>query len=252
MTSSVDDDHTIRGSVSSRHKAQLVRDLLSVEESGGGNLIHEEETHLGDDEENSILWAILHQHWEVTLLLHLQVGRSLDLLLTSGWVTNFHDVDFLGVFTSFLLAEAEQGVLVLSGIGDWHVGESGCETLKDLLLSLFDEEKLHVAANGLIGSLIDTDQVAPFLGCIDTVVHDLASAELGLLLENRLRGVSLVKVSVINIALADDTKGVLVDPPPEPDGLVDLALLQLGLGVKIEDLNDSFGTLGGSQGDDVL
>jgi len=99
----------------------------------------------------------LHQHWEVALLLHLQVGGSLDLLLTGGWVADFHDVDFLRVFTSFLLAEAEQGVLVLRRICDWHICESGCETLEDLLLSLFDEEKLHVAANGLVGSLVDTN-----------------------------------------------------------------------------------------------
>jgi len=252
MASSVDDDHTIGGSVPGSNKAQLVCDLLSVEESGRGNFIHEEETHLGDDEEDTILWAILHQHWEVTLLLHLQVRRSLDLLLAGGWVADFHDVDFLGVFASFLLAEAEERVLVLGCICDWHISESGCETLKDLLLSLFDEEKLHVAANGLSGSLVDTNQVAPFPGCIDSVVHDLASAELGLLLENLLWGIGLVNVSVINIGLSDDTKGIFVDPSPEPNGLIDLALLHFGLGIKVKDLNDSFGSLGGSQGDNVL
>jgi hypothetical protein len=252
MASSVDDDHTIGSSVPGSNKAQLVCDLLSVEESGGGNFIHEEETHLGDDEEDTILWAILHQHWEVTVLLHLQVGRSLDLLLTSGWVADFHDVDFLGAFTRFLLAEAEEGVLVLGGICDWHISESGSETLENLLLSLFDEEKLHVAANGLIGSLVDTNQVAPFSGCIDTVVHDLASAELGLLLENLLWGIGLVNVGVINICFADDTKGIFVDPSPEPNGLIDLALLHFGLGIKVKDLNDSFGSLSGSQGDNVL
>jgi len=252
VASSVDDNHTIGSSIPSSDKAQLVCDLLSVEESCGGNFIHEEETHLGDDEEDTILWAILHQHWEVTLCLHLQVSRSLDLLLTRSWVADFHDVDFLGVFTSLLLAEAEQGVLVLGCICDWHISESGGETLKNLLLSLFDEEKLHVAANGLISSLVDTNQVAPFPGCINSVVHDLASAELGLLLENLLWGIGLVNVGVINILFADDTKGIFVDPSPESNGLIDLTLLQFGFGIKVKDLNDSFGSLSGSQGDNVL
>ena len=252
MASPVDDNHTIGSSVPGGDEAQLVCDLLSVEEGGGGDFIHEEETHLGDDEEDTILWAILHQHWEVTLLLHLQVRGPLDLLLTGGWVADLHDVDFLGVLASFLLAEAEQGVLVLGGVRDWHIGESGRETLEDLLLSLLDEEELHVAANGLIGSLVDTNQVAPFLGSVDSVVHDLAGAELGLLLEDLLWGIGLVDVGVIDICLADDTKRIFVDPSPESNGLIDLTLLQLGLGVEVEDLNNGLGALSGSQGDDVL
>ena len=60
----------------------------------------------------------------------------------------------MGVFHSFLFAESEKEVLVLSGI-------CGYKTLKNLLFSLFYEEKFHATANGLlIRSLIDTDQVA--------------------------------------------------------------------------------------------
>jgi hypothetical protein len=67
---------------------------------------------------------------------------------------------FLSVFISFLLTEAEQRVLIIIGIRDWHVSESCGETLKNLLLFLFNQEQLHVAANGIVSTLIDTNQVA--------------------------------------------------------------------------------------------
>ena len=72
------------------------------------------------------------------------------------------------------------------------------------------------------------------------------------MLENLLWGIGLVNVGVVDILFADDTEGVFVDPPPEPDGLVDLTLLDFSLGFEVEHLNDSFGSLGGTQGDDVL
>lgn len=194
----------------------------------------------------------MHEHWEVTSLLHLKISRPLHLLLSWSWITNFHDVDFLGVFSRFLLAEAEQGVLVLGGISHWHVSECGGKTLQDLLLPLLDEEKLHMGADLLVLTLIDSNKIAPFASAVDAVVHDLTGSEFGFLLEDLLGGSRVVDISVVDIGLSNNTKLILTNPAPEPDLFSDFALLHLGLGVQIEYLDDGFGALSGSQGNNVL
>jgi len=161
-------------------------------------------------------------------------------------------VELLGILVGLLLAEAEQGVLVVASISDWHVSESGSKTFEDLLLSLLNQKELHVAADGIACSLIDTNQVAPFSCGVDTVIHDLAISKLGFLLEDFLWGSGVVDVSVVDVLLADDTELVLTDPSPESDGLVDFTLLDFGFGIQIEDLDDSLRSLGSSQGNDVL
>jgi len=161
-------------------------------------------------------------------------------------------VQLLGILVGLLLAEAEQGVLVVADIGDWHVSESGCKPFKDLLLSLLNQKQLHVAADGIACSLIDSDQVAPFSCGVDIVIHDLTICKLGLLLEDFLRSSAVVDVGVVDVLLADDTELVLTDPSPESDGLVDFALFDFGFGIQIEDLDDSLRSLSSSQGDDVL
>jgi hypothetical protein len=69
---------------------------------------------------------------------------------------------FLSILTSFLLAEAEERVFVIVGVSDWHISETSSETFKHLLLLFLSEEKLHVAANGVVGSLVNTNEIAPF------------------------------------------------------------------------------------------
>jgi hypothetical protein len=164
LSSAVDHDHAVSLFVSSSDEAELVCYLLSVEERGGGDLVHVKEAHLCDNEDDTVLWAVLHQHREVSCLLHLEISRSLHFLLSWSRVADFHDVELLSCLTSLLFTEAEDVVLVVGGVGHWHVGEASGETLEDLLLSFLGQEKLHVAADGLIGSLVDTNEVAPFLG----------------------------------------------------------------------------------------
>jgi hypothetical protein len=72
-------------------------------------------------------------------------------------------MELLSVLSSLFLAEAEERILVISRISHRHVSESGCKTLQDLLLSLFGKEKLHMTADGVVGTLVDTNQVAPFI-----------------------------------------------------------------------------------------
>jgi hypothetical protein len=52
----------------------LIGDFVSVQQGGGGDLVHVQETHLCNDEDNTELRAILHEDWEVTSLLHLEIG----------------------------------------------------------------------------------------------------------------------------------------------------------------------------------
>jgi hypothetical protein len=73
-------------------------------------------------------------------------------------------MELLYRLTSLLLTETEQRVLIAVSIRDWHVCECGSETLQDLLLSLLGEEKLHVATDLVVSSLIDSNEVAPFVG----------------------------------------------------------------------------------------
>jgi len=56
------------------------------------------------------------------------------------WGANFHDVELLSVLVRLLLAEAEQGVLVVASVSDWHISEGGCKAFEDLLLSLLNQE----------------------------------------------------------------------------------------------------------------
>lgn len=73
LTCSVNDNHTISLSVSRGNETKLIGDLVSVQESGSGDLVHEKETHFGEDEHDTKLWAVLHEDWEVTSLLHLEI-----------------------------------------------------------------------------------------------------------------------------------------------------------------------------------
>lgn len=128
---------------------------------------------------------------------------------------------FLSVFVGFLLTEAEQRVLVIIGVRDWHVGESSGETLKDLLLFLFNQEQLHVAANGIVSTLIDTNQVAPFSSGVNSVIHNLTISEFWFLFKDSFWSGGFVDISMINILFANNTKSIFSDPAPVSDWFID-------------------------------
>jgi len=111
---------------------------------------------------------------------------------------------------------------------------------------------LHVTADGLIGSLIDTDEIAPLLGGVNSVVHDLACCELGLLFEDLGWWLIILDACVIDIGLTDNTKFVFTNPSPESDSLWDFTLFDSGFGVQIEDLYHCLFTLSSSECDDVI
>jgi len=128
---------------------------------------------------------------------------------------------FLSVFVGFLLTETEQRVLVIIGVRDWHVCESSGETFKDLLLFLFNQEQLHVAANGIVSTLIDTNQVAPFSSGVNSVIHNLTISEFWLLFKDSFWSGGLVDIGMINILFANNTKSVFSNPAPVSDWLID-------------------------------
>jgi len=137
-------------------------------------------------------------------------------------------------------------------VRDWHVGETGRETLQNLLLSLIDEEELHVAADCIGGSLVYSDKIAPFFGGIDSVVHNLALAELGVLLEDLGWSFSAIDVGMINTGLPNNSKSIFLNPFPESHSLIDLALLHFRFCVQVENLDNCLSALSRSQCDDVL
>lgn len=103
----VDHNHAVCLSVTSSNHAELICELLSVKELSSACLIHVEVSKLSNHEQNSELGTVLHQNWEVSFLLDLDVSRSLELLLVRGWVSYLHNVQLLCTFSFFLLTETE-------------------------------------------------------------------------------------------------------------------------------------------------
>jgi hypothetical protein len=118
-------------------------------------------------------------------------------------------VQLLGALSVFLLAEAEKRVLIACVITHRDVGEASSKSLQNLLLSFLDEEELHVTADGVISSLVDSNEVAPIHLGVQAVVHDLALAELGFLFEHFGWSSGVVNVGMIHVGLAYDTKLIL-------------------------------------------
>lgn len=204
LSSSVDDNHSIRVGISCWNKAELISDLLPVQKSSSRYLVHVQKAHFGDDEKNTIFWTVLHQHWEIAILLNLNVSRSFDFLLAWSRVADLHNMKLLYRFTGLLLTEAEQAVLITIRIGHWHICESGCKAFQNLLLPFFCEEKLHVAANLVVGSLVDTNEVAPLVWRIDAVIHYLCIGELSLHVENLGGRGLIVDVAMIDWCLTNN------------------------------------------------
>ena len=234
-SSFVDHDHSIGLRVSAGYHGESVGELLSGEKRARGDLIHVEETQLGYHEENSELWAVVQEHWEVFSLIELDIG----LLLKSvgGSASDLHNVESLSGLTFLSLAEAEQVAFVADVIGHRDAGEAGGVSLENLLLLLLGEVELNLAHNA-VGALVDSNQEAPLPSGVDAVVHDLAVVlELGLLVKYLLRGSGVVDARVIDGRVAHDAELILTDPSPEAHLLRDLALLYFGLGVQVEDLD---------------
>jgi hypothetical protein len=159
---------------------------------------------------------------------------------------------FLSVLIGFLLAETEQRILVIISVSDWHVSESGSETTKNLLLFLLNQKQLHVTANCIVGTLIDTNQITPFSSRINSVIHYLTISEFWFLFKDSLRSICIVDIGVINVLFTNNTKSVLSDPSPESNWFINLTLLNFSFGGEIKNLNNSLLTLRSSQSNNVL
>ena len=138
-------------------------------------------------------------------MLNLNISRSFHLLLTGCGVANFHNMKFLDRFTGFLFTETEQTVFVTCIITYRYVGESGGKTLQNLLLSFLGEKKLHVATNLVIRSLINANQVTPFVRRVNTIVHDLSVGKLGFLVKNLCWSSLIIDIAMINRSLSNNS-----------------------------------------------
>ena len=145
-------------------------------------------------------------------------------------------MESLGGLTRLFLTEGEQVVnMSRVSFGDWNVQEGSAETLKHLLLAASEIVKLHIRVNLAWGSGIETNEEAPRLVGIGVVVHDLAACHLGVTVEHLLGRRRLVgDVDVIDGVLADGSKLVEADPPPEDDNIGHVSLLQAFGRVHIE------------------
>lgn len=93
-----------------------------------------------------------------------------------------------------------------------------------------------MAANRIVSTLIDTNQITPFSSSINSVVHDLTISEFWFLFKDSFWGSSVVNIGMINILLANNTKSVLSDPSPESNWLIDFTLLDFSFSSQIKNL----------------
>ena len=93
-----------------------------------------------------------------------------------------------------------------------------------------------MAANLAVGTLVDTNQVAPLTMAVKSVIHDLTICKLSLLFEDLAWSIGVGDVSVVDIGLTYDTESIFSDPLPESDWLIDFGMLDLGFCVKVENL----------------
>ena len=172
-----DADHAISGHVADSDKDQLVGDSLSVDQRAFVSFEHEQVTHFCNHEDQSEFWSSLHQNREVTwsVLSHLNVYCDFELPIAWGGCADFHDVQTMDLFSSFLFTKAEDTVLVgRVGIGKWEICEASGITLNRLVLLLLNVVELHPCVDSLLVIRVKTNQVAPFAVRGNIVVHNLA------------------------------------------------------------------------------
>jgi hypothetical protein len=103
-----------------------------------------------------------------------------------------------------------------------------------------------MAANSIVSTLVDSNQIAPFSSGIYSVIHNLTISEFWFLFKDSLWSSCIVNIGVINILLANNTKSVFTNPSPESNWLIDFTLLDFSFGGQIKNLNDGLLALRGS------
>jgi len=216
LTNFVDSNHTTSSWVSSSRKDELVSQSLSVQKGASGDIVHVEESLLGDHKKLSILWYVLHEDWEVTWSLWSNLNLSRLSKFGSSWsrCTDFHDMEILDVLSLFLLGKAEKTILILSIIGDWNVSKASSTTFEKLLLLSLNEEKLHLAANIFLIWRVKSYQEAPFFRRVKPVRHDLSIDHLSRLVKDLLSSTISVHIQMVDRSLSNNTKLVLSNPFP--------------------------------------
>jgi len=136
-------------------------------------------------------------------------------------------VKSVDAFVGLLLAEAEDTVLEgRVGVGERHIGEAGGLAFERLVLLLLDLVQLQSRVD-LRVLLVGVDEVAPLIGGVHVVRHNLACVQLGVTIED-LKGsfCRLANVNVIHRALAADANFVGTNLFPGYNLVGDLALLE--------------------------
>ena len=176
------------------------------------------------------------EHWVVTIR-QLDLGCLLQLFLTGPWVTNLHDAQLRQCLARLLLTEAEQQVDMIL-FGERNFQECGAVAAVDLLaLVPFNVVELDEATGVTFRVLVDTDEVAPGLARVNTVVYDLTRSEPTVLVKDLCRRGLVHDADVEDSGFADNAKRVVINPAPVDDDLLDLNLFDALFLLKVEDLN---------------
>jgi len=232
LTGFADADHAVSCRVAYGNEYQLVGDSLSVDQRAFVSFKHEQVSHFGNHEDQSKFRSCLHQNWEVawSILSHLDVYCNFEFSIAWCGCADFHNMQTMDLFGSFLFTKAEDTVLVgRVGVGKWEICETSGITLDRLVLHLFDVVELHPCIDSPLVIRVKTDQVAPFAIRGNIVRHNLAIVQLGVTVKDLLGGlIWLGNIDVVDTLLANDTKLVQTDPTPVNDLIRDFALLEGG------------------------
>lgn len=153
-------DHAVSGQVAHSNEDQLVGDSLSVDQRTFVSFEHEKVSHFCNHEDQSEFWSCLHQNWKVTwsVLSHLDVYRDFEFSIAWGRRADFHDVQTMDLFGSFLFTKAEDTVLVgRVGVRKWEICEASGITLNRLVLLFLDVVELHPRIDGFLVIRVKTD-----------------------------------------------------------------------------------------------
>ena len=157
LTSAINYDHAICSCITSRDKTNLVCYSLTGKQWRSRYFVHEEVTHFGNDKNYSVLRTVLHQNWEISHILDLNISWFLEFSSPWGGTSYLHNMKFLGHLSRFLFTKTEEGILISGGIRDWHICKACSETFKDLLLTFFNQVKLHMTAYIFVSALINSN-----------------------------------------------------------------------------------------------
>mmetsp|Transcript_27003 Transcript_27003/g.31127 ORF Transcript_27003/g.31127 Transcript_27003/m.31127 type:complete len:207 (-) Transcript_27003:376-996(-) len=175
LSLSVNTKKTVGGGVFRRNEDGIITNPVSENTVTGADFEQEQETTLGDHENDTIFLRHLHQNGEIVGIVGRvgDFGTLLEFLSSLG-LANFHNMESGHSFACLSFGEAEQTGLLTGFVND-SLTETSSVAFQELLSVGFSEVQLHITVDcsSLIGS-VDGSNQQPILGMIGRVTNDLA------------------------------------------------------------------------------